>query len=97
MRDRQEKLKVGLKYCGGCRAGYDRVEMVGTIKERLAHKVEFVSADREDAEMVLIVSGCSSACTKLDFGMNRRVHFITSPDEADRWVAEILERKVEKE
>jgi hypothetical protein len=81
-----------LKYCGGCRTGYDRVGMVGTIRERLADKVEFVSADREDAEMVLIVSGCSSACTKLDFDMNRLVHFITSPEEAERWITEISKK-----
>ena len=90
MRDRQGKIKVGLKYCGGCRAGYDRVEMVGTVRERLADKVEFVSADSEEAEMILIVSGCSSACTKLDSIMSRPVHFITSPEEAERWVTEML-------
>lgn len=90
MRDRQGKIKVGLKYCGGCRAGYDRVEMVGTVRERLADKVEFVSGDSEEAEMILIVSGCSSACTKLDSIMNRPVHFITSPEEAERWVTKIL-------
>jgi hypothetical protein len=90
-RERREKIKVGLKYCGGCRAGYDRVEMVDTIRTRLADKVEFVSADSTDAVMVLIVSGCSSACTKPDFGVNRLVRFITSPDEAEGWVREILE------
>ncbi len=90
MRDRQGKIKVGLKYCGGCRAGYDRVEMVSTVRDRLSDKVEFVSADSEEAEMILIVSGCSSACTKLDFTGDRPVHFITSPAEAERWVAEIL-------
>lgn len=90
MRDRQGKIKVGLKYCGGCRAGYDRVEMVGTVRERLAGKAEFVSADSEEAQMILIVSGCSSACTRLDFAGDRPVHFITSPEEAERWVTEML-------
>lgn len=89
MRDRQGKIRVGLKYCGGCRAGYDRVEMVGTIRGRLADKVEFVSADSEDAEMVLIVSGCSSACTQLENIQDRPVRYVTSPEDAERWVSEI--------
>ena len=54
MRDRQGKIKVGLKYCGGCRAQYDRVGLVTTLRERLADDVEFVAADSEDAEMILI-------------------------------------------
>jgi len=64
--------------------------MVGTIRERLADKVEFVSADSEDAQMILIVSGCSSACTRLEDVKGRPLHYVTSPEEAERWVAGIL-------
>jgi hypothetical protein len=93
VRDRQGKIKVGLKYCGGCRAGYDRVEMVGTIRERLAGKAEFVPADSEDAEMILIVSGCSSACTQLENIQDLPVHYVTSPEDANRWLSEITGRE----
>ncbi len=90
MRHRQGKIKVGLKYCGGCRAGYDRVELVATIRERLADKVEFVPAHSKDADMVLIVSGCSSACTKVEDIQDRPVHYVTSVEDAERWIAGIL-------
>ncbi len=43
------------------------------IRERLAEKVEFVAADSEDAQMILIVTGCSTACAKLD-NVSERPH-----------------------
>ena len=89
MRDRQGKIKVGLKYCGGCQAGYDRVAMVDSIRERLAHEVEFVAADSEDAQMILIVTGCSTACAKLDNVSELPIRYITSPEDAERWMAQI--------
>ncbi|HPA74864.1 MAG TPA: hypothetical protein PLB09_09365 [Deltaproteobacteria bacterium] len=89
MRDRQGKIKVGLKYCGGCRAQYDRVGLVTTLRERLADDVEFVAADSEDAEMILIVSGCSSACTRLDAAHDCPTRYVTSPEDAQRWVDEL--------
>jgi hypothetical protein len=89
VRDRQGKIKVGLKYCGGCRAGYDRVAMVDTIRERLAQKVEFVAADSEDVQMILIVTGCSTACATLDNVSEVPIHYITSQEDAERWIARI--------
>jgi hypothetical protein len=89
VRDQQGKIKVGLKYCGGCRAGYDRVAMVDSIRERLAQKVEFVAAESEDAQMILIVTGCSTACAKLDNVSELPIRYITSPEDAERWMAQI--------
>jgi len=89
VRDRQGKIKVGLKYCGGCRAGYDRVAVVDSIRERLAQEVEFVAADSEDAQMILIVAGCSTACAKLDKVSEVPIRYITSPEDAQRWVEEL--------
>ena len=89
MRDRQGKIKVGLKYCGGCRAGYDRVAMVESIRERLTQEVEFVAADSEEAQMILIVTGCSTACAKIDKVSDVPIRYITSPEDAERWMAEM--------
>jgi 4-hydroxybutyrate CoA-transferase len=98
VRDRQGKIKVGLKYCGGCRAGYDRVAMVDSIRSRFAQEVEFVAADSGDAQMILIVTGCSSACAKLDDNVgNIPIRYITSIDDAERWMAEIGLRNIIKE
>ena len=89
MRDRQGKIRVGLKYCGGCRAAYDRVELVGALREQLADRVEFVAADSEEAEMILVVSGCSSACTRMEAGRDLPVRYVTNMADAERWITEI--------
>ena len=97
MRDRQVKIKVGLKYCGGCRAGYDRVAVVDSIRERLTQEVEFVAVDSEDAQMILIVTGCSTACAKLDKVSDLPIRYITSTEDAERWIEEIVLKNTKKE
>jgi hypothetical protein len=87
-----DHLKAGLKFCGGCRAGYDRVGLARSIRERLAGKIEWIAADREDVEEILIVCGCKTACVKLDATADLPVHHITSPEEAERWIAGIHKR-----
>jgi hypothetical protein len=96
VRDRQGKIKVGLKYCGGCRAGYDRVAVVDSIRERFAQEVEFVAAHSEDAQMILIVTGCSTACANLDNVNEVPIHYITSLEDAERWMAEIEVKNIKK-
>jgi len=88
---------VGLKFCGGCRAFYDRVGLVEYIKKRLGEKVEFVAADSQDAEEIIIVSGCKTACTKLDAAPRRPVRYIVGPEDAERWIEEIEKKIMMKE
>ena len=93
MRDRKGRpgtLKVGLKFCGGCRAGYDRVGLVNSIRERLADHIEFVAADSEDAEEILIVTGCSTACAKVDAATDLPTRYIKSQEDAEQWIADKL-------
>lgn len=49
----QSRLKVAIKYCGGCNPDFDRVALVKRIEERLIGKVEFVSAE-DDITLVVI-------------------------------------------
>jgi hypothetical protein len=84
-------MKVGLKYCGGCRAGYDRVSLARDLGRRLDGVVDFVEADSADADMILVVAGCRSACARPTNERHLPVHFITSAAEADRWIARVRE------
>jgi hypothetical protein len=81
-----------LKFCGGCRAGYDRVELARAIEEQLAGKMEWTGADSADAEEIVILCGCPTACTRLDFAAGRPVCRITGPQEAGRWISGIRQR-----
>ncbi|MCK9362403.1 MAG: hypothetical protein M0P74_02195 [Syntrophales bacterium] len=78
---------MGLKYCGGCRAQYDRVALVDDLRERLAEKAEFIAADSEDAEEILIVCGCSTSCAKVESALPKL--YLTSPKDADSAVEQI--------
>lgn len=90
---RPSQLKIGLKYCGGCRAQYDRVKTVEEIKKRTGDAIEFVSHDDEEVDMVLVVTGCKTACADIKSFGNRPIRFIKSSDDADTFIDEVRKRK----
>lgn len=61
MRKNSDKLKIGVKYCGGCNPQYDRVEMVEKIGNSLQGKAELVSPGSNGVELILAVQGCLTA------------------------------------
>ena len=77
---------------GGGPQGWREVGWRHRIRERLAGKIEWTAADSEDAEMIVIVSGCRTACAKPDSAADRPVRYITSPEDAEQWIAEIHQR-----
>ena len=81
-----EIKKIGLKYCGGCKAEYDRVASVAAITERLAGKIEFVAPNNRQLYGTLIVAGCATACVNTKPFAGRPFWIITSPREADLFV-----------
>ncbi|MCX5851591.1 MAG: hypothetical protein NT072_06000 [Deltaproteobacteria bacterium] len=85
---RSPELKVGLKYCGGCRAGYHRVAAVERIRERLGDKIEFVSSDCVDCDFVLVVTGCATACVDTASFKGRPIRYIKSEDDVERFITE---------
>ena len=82
-------LRIGLKYCGGCKPAYDRVALVDEIKERLGDRVEFVPADSDDVLLILAVQGCPTACADLSAIRDRPIWSITGPEEAEAFIENI--------
>ena len=62
---RTTRLRIGLKHCGGCNPGYDRVALAKQIEKSLQGKVKFVSPESQDVALILAVQGCSTACADL--------------------------------
>ena len=58
-------MKIGIKYCGGCNPRYDRVAMGNRFVRILDQSVEWVSPDDPEAEMILVIVGCDTACVDL--------------------------------
>lgn len=86
------KLRIGLKYCGGCNPAYDRVALVKKIERSLQKEVEFVSPESEGVDIVLAVQGCSTACADLSAFKGLQIRTITSMEDGENFVKELHER-----
>jgi hypothetical protein len=89
MRDKDGRLKIGLKYCGGCNPEYDRVAVKNQIEKSLQDKVLFVSPESDDKEMILAILGCKIACADLSLFQGLKIWKITSVEDAKKFVKEI--------
>ena len=83
------RLKIGIKYCGGCNPGYDRVALVKQIEKSLQGKVEFVSPESQDVALILAVQGCSTACADLSAFQGMEIRTITNIEGAEKLIKEI--------
>ena len=79
---------MGLKYCGGCRERYDRVGAVARIRERLGKKIEFLLPDAGNLDLILVVTGCATACADVAPLAGRPVRYIKSEEDAERFISE---------
>lgn len=58
------RLTVAVRYCGGCNPRYDRVAFVKELAEACPFAA-FVPAGAEpDADLALVVCGCSARCAE---------------------------------
>ena len=83
------RLKIGIKYCGGCNPGYDRVALVKQIEKGLQGKVEFVSPESENVVLILAVQGYSTACADLSAFQGMEIRTITKIEDAEKFIKEI--------
>jgi len=61
--------RVALKYCGGCDPGFDRVQYFNRIRIAAGDFIEWVGLDDRDFEVVLVISGCETACPEESIGL----------------------------
>lgn len=83
------KLRVGIKYCGGCNPEYDRVAILDHIKQSLQDEIETVRPESEDVDLILSVNGCSTACADLKPFENLKIHKITSVEGSNTFIKKI--------
>lgn len=82
-------LKVLIKYCGGCNPDYDRVALVDHLKERLKNNIQWVQSDAKEADVILLIAGCKTACVKVDQIKDLKRYLITGPHQGEEWIEEI--------
>jgi len=59
------KLRIGVKYCGGCNPSYDRVALAKRMEKTLDKEAEFISFQARNLDLVLVVCGCETACVDI--------------------------------
>lgn len=82
-------MVLGLKYCGGCSARFDRVELAEAIKDRLGSLVEWTSYDDPRAHHLLIIAGCESACVDLEPFQGKTIHMIYREEDLESIISEL--------
>lgn len=82
-------IKIGVKFCGGCNPGYDRIGLVEEIREKLAGKAELVSHQEESTSCQLLIAGCKTACVDTTPFREKKLYFITDPGEAKEFIRKI--------
>jgi hypothetical protein len=81
--------RVRIKYCGGCNPDYDRTALVEDVKARLKGVVSWTSGDTDPFDRVLAVHGCKTACADVTAVSPDAVFHITSPEDAEAFVAQM--------
>jgi len=77
------KLRIRIKYCGGCNPGYDRSRLVEQMKIRLKDRVQWVSSETEPYDLVIAIEGCETSCADLKEFEGHDVHIINRVEDAD--------------
>ena len=79
------KVKIAIKYCGGCNPEFDREEAVDEMLSRLGQTVEVLALDDPAVEMVVAVQGCPVSCADLDAHQGKTIVTLSSRDAVERF------------
>lgn len=83
------KLRVVLKYCGGCNPEYDRVEIANHLQQSLQDKIKIVPPESENVDLILAVHGCRTACADLKPFQGLKINTITSIEDSYKFIRTI--------
>ena len=85
-------LKVGIKYCGGCNPGYDRVALADYVQQSLQGRVEFIPMENTDIDLVLAIEGCKTCCADLSSFEGKQIQFVSQLEDAGKFLQSILDQ-----
>lgn len=78
---------IGIKYCGGCNSGFDRVNALKRYSEEFDIKYEYAHLNSY-YDTLLVICGCDSMCADMDGYMYNNVIMIDN----EKQLAEILKK-----
>ena len=90
-----DKIRMAIKYCGGCNPAYDRVAAVAELLTRLTDVVAVVPLDDQRADLLVAVEGCPTACADLSGFKGKRVVVLTSREAVEGFMPEVGGQRTE--
>lgn len=60
-----EKIRIDIRYCGGCNPDYDRTDLVAEIKQALNDRCT-LDDGVGPADWILMIHGCLTACASME-------------------------------
>jgi hypothetical protein len=73
-----KKIRIAIKYCGGCNPDFDRGDAVALMLKRLAETVDVVPLIDDSADMLVAIEGCPTACADLSGYKGDKVVILSS-------------------
>ncbi|MBW2177906.1 MAG: hypothetical protein JRF32_02530 [Deltaproteobacteria bacterium] len=73
-----KKIRIAIKYCGGCNPDFDRGDAVARMLERLSGTVAVVQLIDDSADMLVAIEGCPTACADLSGYKGDKVVILSS-------------------
>jgi hypothetical protein len=65
------KVKIGIRYCGGCNPHYERVEMIERVQSLVEDRFLFLRHDQQDLDGLIAVNGCLRMCALEDLKLGK--------------------------
>jgi len=82
-------MKIGLKFCGGCNPAYDRLRLAGRLQERFGDRVEWVSPESREADLIVVIAGCPVSCVELPPLKDRPLFLIAAEKDLESLIEKI--------
>ncbi len=106
MNNPDKKIKLRIKYCGGCNPVINRKKLVDKVLTCLRDSIR-IEITQKNADVALVVCGCSAACVDLDnirnhanylilVAGNQINHFQVSSDQMAITICQLIMREEEK-
>lgn len=59
-------MKIGIKYCGGCKTTYNRVEYVNKLTNDFPENNFEPVNETAGYDIILVINGCKTACANYE-------------------------------
>lgn len=89
-------MTINIRYCGGCNPRYDRAEVARRLEEEFPLNTYLVNS-REDADAVVILCGCKTACVDVTESYGVYGRFILWNESAWQELCSFIKSVEEKE